>query len=897
MKKNQAGLSFIKRFVTCALAATVVAAGMPSNAVFASDTNAVSSDAAASDMVFGSAATQLEAGTYLVPVEMRKAVDPTLASMAAGSLAAMGILNIAEDGSATLQTRWKTLTVATISANILTMSIFQTTDYTSEEAIAGQVPGTVLSTRTVGDEEKPDIMSIEIPSGMQGEDGVYFSMTTDFSMMANETAYLYINYANATLSTISLDKSSMTIVTGQTETLTAVLPESGFDAAAEFSSSNPAVAAVDEQGNITAAAMGTATITVTANGTSASCAVTVLDTGIYSLDASFIKLTTTDLSMTNPAIASANLVVYENGSLYVYLNLQPFTVYGLTQYVSQLKYFSDGQLTDTEILKTDEEGHPTQVRLSLNDAESIIGIAFKADAVSAEARLALDFGSLEAIETEGTLTVTKSVQAIVTGTSDTITAEVTGNETAVDKKASFESSDTSVATVDADGKVTALKQGTATISIKANGKLEKVAITVLDAGLYAVEAHIWHATKDQASMSDGIISHTFLAVGEDGKIAVYLNLQELTVYGVTAWSEGIQYPTESGYADAAVTEQDSEGHITQTTFVLPENTAMTAIKLRSNGGSNDARLKIDFSTAVLQKNDKSALNTAITKAQALKNTSGQYSAVTFTKLTEAIIKAQAIQEKVTAVQADIDAQTSALNAALSALDQATISIQQKTATIYTGKLSSSVKLLATIHGDSKTVTWKSSDSKIASVSAAGVVTAKSAGTVTITATANGVAATCKVTVKKPSLTLTKTSGTIAVNKTVTVKATATPGGTITYKTSNKKVATVSAKGVVKGIKAGKATITVTCNGVSKTYKVTVKKQTLTLAKTSGTVKVKKTVTIKATASPSGTITYKTSNKKVATVSAKGVVKGIKKGKATITVTCNGVKKTYKVTVK
>ena len=49
-----------------------------------------------------------------------------------------------------------------------------------------------------------------------------------------------------------------------------------------------------------------------------------------------------------------------------------------------------------------------------------------------------------------------------------------------------------------------------------------------------------------------------------------------------------------------------------------------------------------------------------------------------------------------------------------------------------------------------------------------------------------------------------------------------PSGKVTYKSNNKKIATVSSKGTIKGIKKGTAKITVTCNGVTKTVKVTVK---------------------------------------------------------------------------
>lgn len=68
-----------------------------------------------------------------------------------------------------------------------------------------------------------------------------------------------------------------------------------------------------------------------------------------------------------------------------------------------------------------------------------------------------------------------------------------------------------------------------------------------------------------------------------------------------------------------------------------------------------------------------------------------------------------------------------------------------------------------------------------------------------------------------------TKATVKVGKTVKIKATATPATKITYKTSNKKIATVNAKGVVTGKKAGKATISVKANGKTVKVKVTVKK--------------------------------------------------------------------------
>ena len=141
-------------------------------------------------------------------------------------------------------------------------------------------------------------------------------------------------------------------------------------------------------------------------------------------------------------------------------------------------------------------------------------------------------------------------------------------------------------------------------------------------------------------------------------------------------------------------------------------------------------------------------------------------------------------------------------------------------TIYTkGQTTASLKLTTTL---TDKVTWTSSNKKVATVNSKGVVTAKAKGTAVITATCGEYKATCKVTVKNPSLKLTKTSASVKVGKTTKITAKVTPSGKITYKSSNSKIATVSSKGVVKGKKKGTAKITVTCNGVKKVFTVTVK---------------------------------------------------------------------------
>ncbi|MDD6421592.1 MAG: Ig-like domain-containing protein [Intestinibaculum porci] len=160
----------------------------------------------------------------------------------------------------------------------------------------------------------------------------------------------------------------------------------------------------------------------------------------------------------------------------------------------------------------------------------------------------------------------------------------------------------------------------------------------------------------------------------------------------------------------------------------------------------------------------------------------------------------------------------------------------------------------------------------------------------------------------PSSTLTLKKG-----KKKTLKFKVTKKGTISkalaYKTSNKKVVTVSKKGVVTAKKKGKATVTAYAKA-NKKKKVSIKVivgtpvSKIKLNKTKATLKVGKTVSLKATVSPKGAsykkVLWKTSNKKIATVSSTGKVKAVKKGSATITATAadgSGKKATAKITVK
>lgn len=247
-------------------------------------------------------------------------------------------------------------------------------------------------------------------------------------------------------------------------------------------------------------------------------------------------------------------------------------------------------------------------------------------------------------------------------------------------------------------------------------------------------------------------------------------------------------------------------------------------------------------------------------------------------------------------QYGIEEQIGHLREAIDSLVKAEFKLNQTSATLYRG---AAVTLSATTNltGD---ITWKSSDAKVATVDAKGNVKAVNAGTATITATLGKVSATFTVTVKNPSITAKADSSVIYTKSKTTTKINVVKDGVTgnaTFRSSNKKVATVSSNGIVKAKKAGKVNITVQVGNHKQVVKITVKKPTMKLVKSSAKLKKGKKVTIKVKAAPVSKVTFKSSNKKVATVSSKGVVKAKKKGTATITVKCNGITKKFKVTVK
>ena len=208
------------------------------------------------------------------------------------------------------------------------------------------------------------------------------------------------------------------------------------------------------------------------------------------------------------------------------------------------------------------------------------------------------------------------------------------------------------------------------------------------------------------------------------------------------------------------------------------------------------------------------------------------------------------------------------------------------------------------NADERGVTFESSNTAVATVSASGLITAKGPGTATITVTAkdgSGKKATCTVTVTQPVKGVTVSPSSVVIQKDNVQKLTASvvpenaTNKKLIYKSSNETVAVVSNDGIITARSEGWATITVCSEENQAIYGTCTVKVGLpvyvtkiTLDTTNVTMWAGATRQLGVSIEPANAdiknVTYGSSNPDVATVSSNGLITAKKKGTATITVT-------------
>lgn len=442
-------------------------------------------------------------------------------------------------------------------------------------------------------------------------------------------------------------------------------------------------------------------------------------------------------------------------------------------------------------------------------------------------------GNVLPVFAEGTVQINKDSITIKSGENYQLSVTVNG----VEQNAAWGSSDSSVAEVNQAGLVTGKAAGSAVITAMVNGSTIECLVSVLKKTVSTTSRYnvlILDASgsmkgtpaSGQKTAAKRFCQKVLSTEGNNYVAVVALNSSPILVQNFTdnysVLDQRISSITVNGHTNmnAALTIADNllngvnkSGTVLKN-IVLCSDGLPTVGKLTASGRYNSSDHKwygyanAAYNTAKVSKNK----NYFVYALGFFHNSKGND-----LKFGKRLMKDLASKDKYFVIQDPADLDHVFDNIA----DNITKTTINKTSLTLTA--GNTYQLNAMVNGVTKTATWSSSDSSVASVNSKGKVTAKLVGSTIITAELNDTTVTCKVTVK-PKITLNKTKVTIYTGEKLQLKATVKgSNSSIIWKSSNSSVASVSSKGVVKAKKAGKVTVSASADGVSAKCVITVKK--------------------------------------------------------------------------
>ena len=250
------------------------------------------------------------------------------------------------------------------------------------------------------------------------------------------------------VSSVTVTPSRIEIIEGGSAALSArISPEAASDRAVAWSSSDRSVATVDKTGTVQGLKPGTATVTATAEGKSGTCAVTV-------------KAKT--VSVTEVTMDKTELTLTEGETETLTATVRPDNADN-----RKVTWSSD----KTEIATVDGAGKVTAVKAG----EAVVTVTTEDGGKTASCKVTVKAKAVNVTE----VTLDRTELTLTEGEAETLTATVKPDN-ADNRKVTWSSDKTEIATVDGAGKVTAVKPGEAvvTVTTEDGGKTATCKVTV-----------------------------------------------------------------------------------------------------------------------------------------------------------------------------------------------------------------------------------------------------------------------------------------------------------------------------------------------------------------------------------------------------------------------------------
>ena len=622
--------------------------------------------------------------------------------------------------------------------------------------------------------------------------------TTITVMVSGKTASCVVTVVKGfvAVTSIKLDKASLEMVEGDTETLSAsVLPDDATDKTVTWTSSEKGVATVKD-GVVSAISPGTATITAKAGDVTATCKVTV--------QKRIIAVESIELN-------KAELSLVEGESETLKATVKPDNATDKT-----LSWTS----SDSSIAVVDNNGKVTAVK----EGETTV------TATAGERTASCKVVVQKKVIPVTSISINQDAIELYAGESQTLTAFVKPDN-ATEKTVTWKSSNSAIAKVE-DGKVTALAVGETTVSAAAGDKTATCKVTVKQ------RPHVSSLTLSESSFNGYINKYYSINATVVPSDAQY-DLEWSSSNTRVAVVEGSGLSRDIHTKDFGTTDITVKDKISGKTASVTVRTVVTDFEWKENTGSTYA----GYPLVTIDEGEEYQLHYSCSPSSAT-HVFEDLSNLVFYEPTYVVDSPSVISISSEGIVKGLKAGTIGIKPTgriikgSSGNDRVYIAVKSKTVAVSEVRLDkttvslsvgSSITLTATVlpeNASNKTVSWKSSNTSVATVDSNGKVKAIAGGSATITATAGGVSAKCSVTVSVPvtSVSLNKTSLNLMVGDTETLSATIYPSDAtnknVTWKSSNTSVATVQS-GKVSAVGVGTAQITVTTNNGSKKATCTV----------------------------------------------------------------------------